>query len=205
MEDLTGRRFGRWVVLGFSHTDKSKHYWMCKCDCGIEKPVNGYNLVRGATKSCGCYKLELFINMITNHGMTGSRAFTIWMSMKQRCDNPMSHAYSYYGGRGIDYDPRWSEFENFYEDMGDPPPGNTLERIDNNRGYWKDNCVWATRVEQANNKRNNKNITYGDRTQSEAAWSREVGVKRATIAYRLKKGHTVEYTLFEPLHKNGYT
>lgn len=112
----------------------------------------------------------------------------------QRCHNPSNSDYAYYGGRGITVCDRWrSSFENFLADMGVRPEGHTLERVKNDEGYSKDNCVWATRLEQSQNKRGNKLITWQGKTLTVAAWERELGFKTGTLKARLGPlGYTVE-------------
>lgn len=122
------------------------------------------------------------------HGMAKTRIYGVWTSMKARCLNPNTDAYPNYGGRGITVCDRWLVFDNFLADMGVPDIGMTLERLDNNRGYGPDNCVWATRTDQARNHRRNRTITVGDRSHSMTEWAEITGIKAATIWQRLKKG-----------------
>ena len=128
------------------------------------------------------------------HALRGKRSSTyqIWEGVKKRCLNPTNAAYKDYGERGITICERWKRFLNFLEDMGERPEGMTLERIDNNKGYYPENCKWATRKEQGNNKRNNILITARGKTQTISQWSDETGLSYYTIYFRLRKGKTDE-------------
>ena len=124
------------------------------------------------------------------HGSTLIPEYRIYRGMRGRFLNPNIPAYKNYGGRGITISEEWlSSFEIFYKDMGErPSPNHTLERIDNNGPYAKENCSWVPRHEQAHNKRNNAYITYHDETLHLAEWARRTGQSYATIRQRLKNG-----------------
>lgn len=164
--DLSGRRYGRLLVLeeGETYVSPAGHTnrtWVCRCDCGEVKTVAHGSLVC-KTRSCGCISKERLSKLRTKHKMTRTRPYDIWLNLKQRCNNDNSVSYPNYGGRGIGYDQRWEEFEVFWEEMGDSySDGLSLERIDLDGNYCKDNCRWATDTEQARNKRKMLNNSSG--------------------------------------------
>lgn len=188
--DLTGEAFGRWVVLG---RDKNKKgtFWLCRCSCGVEKSVVSTVLRDGRSKSCGCWKSEVVIARNTKHGhaLTGklSTTYHSWVGMIQRCTNVNHGSYSRYGARGISVCDRWMLFDNFLADMGEKPPHTSIERVNNNLGYEPGNCRWATAIEQARNKRNNRLITIDGTTKSIAEWASEKGLHPSTISDRKQR------------------
>jgi hypothetical protein len=199
--DITGFRFGRLTVLGRAENDKNKNpRWDCICDCGNEKVVYGQSLRGGATVSCGCYRLEV----VTKHGMTGTPEFIVWQMMLQRCFNPNSTGYEDYGGRGINVCEEWaSSFEAFLRDMGERPSSeHTLDRINNDLGYFPENCRWSTPLQQGSNKRNNRIFTVGGSEITFKECCRRFGIKKSTLSNRLNSGMSIEEAISKPVaHK----
>jgi hypothetical protein len=183
-KDLTGKVFDRLTVLGFLHNNK----WECQCSCGNISEVNTYGLNSGRTKSCGCLHKELVGNKFRTHGLYGTPEYVSWNAMKNRCSNKSSPVYFRYGGRGITVCQRWLDsFENFLEDMGSRPSDTTLDRIDVNKGYNKDNCRWANNLTQANNKTSTHLITLNGETMSVMEWCRRLNYNYGVIQARLHK------------------
>lgn len=186
--DLTGRRFGRLTVIERAENTKGgKSRWVCKCDCGNTIISKADNLKSGNTKSCGCYASELTANRNYKHGNGHSRLYHIWDKMRQRCYNPKDPKYSRYGARGITVCPEWSNFQVFYEwaITNGYADNLTIDRRDNDGNYCPQNCHWATAKEQANNKSNNKMITYCGKTQTLAQWADELQIPYLKLRNRL--------------------
>ena len=153
-----GERFGRLVAISIhSRATNRQVRWLCRCDCGALHSASSGNLRRGKIKSCGCLFKEQVgrFNFRHGHTMNGKKSSTygIWDAMLARCLNEKNHNYSYYGGRGITVCESWLRFENFLADMGERPSHLTLERVDNNQGYYPENCIWATMKQHSNNRR----------------------------------------------------
>ena len=185
--NLTGQKFGRWTVLYEAGRNKrGGARWLCKCDCGTQKEVNGHDLLRGHTKSCGCLQKETVTNFNYKHGMCGALVYNTWRAMQSRCNRKSDTVYKYYGGRGIRVCKRWDKFENFYADMGDRPKGKSIDRKDNDGDYRPDNCRWATRKEQGRNRRSNIMIKYAGKSQCIATWGEELGIPYLILWKRLQ-------------------
>ena len=153
----TSKRYGRLTAVAFHSRNKhSKPLWTFRCDCGRELIAQLPNVINGKTRSCGCLRSEFGVKQGKNnlkHGMSFSPEYLSWKSMIARCRNPNATGYERYGGRGINICERWLTFANFFEDMGPRPPGRSIDRVNNELGYSKANCRWATRSEQERNKR----------------------------------------------------
>jgi hypothetical protein len=153
--DLIGQVFGRITVIAKAPSKKTQSKWLVKCTCGNEKEVLQVNLRNGSSTSCGCYRTELN----TKHGDSKSRLHNIWGLMRQRCTNPNVSNYSYYGGRGISVCKEWENYLIFKEWALLNNYEETLEidRINNDLGYFPDNCRWVNRIIQTRNRRSFKN------------------------------------------------
>jgi len=207
--DLTGKKFGRLIVIkrdGLTNSGSIK--WQCKCDCGCVKTVDGDPLRRGVLLSCGCLQKEKAGNMLRKHGMYKSRFYNIWRHIKSRCNDVNVLEYKWYGKRGITYDKRWEKFENFRDDMYESylkhakefgEKQTTIDRIDNNRNYCKENCKWATMKEQALNTSRNHYLTYKGDTKTISEWSEKVGINKACIGSRIRLGWSVKKALTTPI------
>lgn len=192
--DISGLRFARLIAIKSVNTGKHPR-WEFQCDCGITKIIIKGHVVAGKIRSCGCLASELTAARNHIHGLTKTRCFTTWQRIKERCDNTNNKDYYLYGGRGITYCERWDLFENFFQDMGHPPHGLSIDRIDVNGNYETSNCRWATATEQANNRRNSVFIEYDGQRKTISEWARVSGLKVGTIWQRLKEGCNAEDAL----------
>jgi hypothetical protein len=194
LNDRAGHRFGRLVAERITARDPCVIY-ECRCDCGSRTSVRAGNLTSGHTLSCGCLQRERASCAKKTHGMHASKEYMVWHGMLARCTRSTNPGFQRYGGRGIAVCERWRSFENFFADMGAAPAGLTIERKDNSGPYAPWNCVWASRREQANNRRTNRMIECRGRVATLADWSRETGIRRGTIAYRLGAGWSADSAL----------
>lgn len=197
---------GRWTQVGFSFRSRKTHQrsavFLCKC--GNRRVVTVGTVIAGTSLSCGCLCLEINNVLKTKHGHSRvantSSEYEIWTTMKQRCENQNAHKYPAYGGRGITVCKEWQDFSVFLADMGPRPEGFSIERIDNHKGYSKDNCRWASRKEQQRNRRTNRLIEFNGKTQCLTAWAEELGMNVGTLRGRLKSGWSADKVLATPVN-----
>lgn len=175
-----------------------------QCSCGNTTIVWKSNVRPGHTQSCGCLRKQITRDRSLTHGhrvnREKSRVYAIWVGMKSRCNNPDLPLAKNYIGRGITYDESWEDFEKFLSDMGEPEGKLSLERIDNNKGYSKENCIWADSKTQNRNKRNNHRYEFAGKNLTLPEWEEITGVGRATMYKRIQRGIPLDIALF---HK-GY-
>lgn len=199
-KDLTGQRLGKWLVLGFSEYSQGRTYWSVICDCGNKFIREGASLRGGRSKSCGCDRAARRAEMnragrppkAERDNMRRSPTYKSWLSMRARCNNPGSGNWAEYGGKGIKMCDRWLSYENFLTDMGERPPGHSIDRIDNDGDYTPENCRWATQRQQNRNQRRNRLITHQGATKCLAEWAEESGVAQQLLRSRLERGWTFE-------------
>lgn len=178
---IEGARYGHLTIIKEVPRLNGERAIFVRCDCGTEKVVLFHNVRKGYTSSCGCKW------RIGTHGGWRSPAWKSWAKLYGRCLNQSNSAYSYYGGRGIKIDPRWREFANFLEDMGERPPGMTLERIDTNGDYTKSNCRWASRAEQMRNTRRTKFVILEGETLCIQDAAAKLGIPSWRIWSRIQR------------------
>ena len=208
-KQYTGQRFGRLVVTGRTkpgYGSGQKSMWLCQCDCGGKILVPTDRLSLGQTKSCGCLlkdsARQLGKSNVT-HGMTNASEFRIWAGMINRCENINDPSYYRYGGRGIKVCERWrNSFEDFYADMGPrPTEGHSIDRKDNDGNYEPDNCRWATRREQMNNRSVNVRYEFQGKSLTLAEIARILGVSVATLRSRISRGMRPEVAFRLPINR----
>ncbi len=205
-KDLTKNKFGRLTpIRAYDRTKAGTTRWLCLCDCGAKKIISYGNLISGATRSCGCLRREFFTKHDHCNRSKVTKVYKAWCHMRGRCNDSSSKDYHLYGGRGIRFCKRWMKFENFLEDMGEPPTKrHSLDRINNNGDYCKSNCRWATSQTQCRNKRTNHIISYDGKTQCLIVWAKELDMESSLLRYRLKHW-SIEKSLTTPVRKRKKT
>lgn len=193
-----GNAYGQLRVLAQA-LDSRIAAWICVCSCGEFKIVAGNKLRSGHTQSCGCLR---YTNRHRVHGHAASsrsdasKTYSVWATMLARCRNETSSSYASYGAIGITVCPRWEDFKNFLEDMGEAPEGLTIDRIDNSKGYCKDNCRWADRTTQARNRRSVILITHDGQTKCLAEWCSDLNLNYMRTYHKVR---TLGLTIAEVL------
>lgn len=198
VKDLTGVAFNELTVKSFEELIKGKGaVWLCECQCGALTKVFAGDLKSGNTKSCGCRRKRLNKERSTRHSQTSGlshkdypRVYKIWRSMLNRCYTPSSSCYQNYGGRGVTVCDEWRhDFDRFYFDMGEPPEGWSLERVDVNKGYSKENCKWIPFSLQAQNRRDSVRVLLNGEEMVQAEAARRLGRHPSTLI-DWRKGRT---------------
>lgn len=199
-KDLTGLQFGHLTVLRKNGQDRHRiTIWTCLCDCGKEHDVRRVGLVSHQISSCGCHSMD----HRNNRGMKKTTTYACWSAMKNRCTNPNNDQWDNYGGRGITVCERWMKFENFLEDMGIKPDGLSLDRENNNLGYFKENCRWIPMINQQSNKRTTKFVTYKGESICIGTLARIKNFNSRALRMRIERGWPTE-KWFDPV-KTNYT
>lgn len=195
VKDLRDQTFAWLTAREYVGNDGRRSLWVCQCKCGGWRIVRSTSLTNGDVKHCGSpqcsrdYRSQAHKGRSKTHGMSKHPAYSVWRSMIGRCRLPTHQAWANYGGRGLTVCDRWLAFENFWEDMGPTyRKGLTLDRIDNGRGYSKQNCRWVTCRQQARNTRRSRmiNTPKGRMLVVEAAEVSGIGV--STLLYRVGAG-----------------
>jgi hypothetical protein len=191
-----GDKISNWTCVETNATPNSPK-GIFECVCGTTKIIKRQSVYDGISKSCGCLRSTNLYNTLNKTPFIRRKfesEYNIWLGIRQRCFNKSCKAYGYYGARGIKVCERWNSFENFLNDMGAKPSDNySVERVDNNSDYSPDNCIWATRSQQSNNRRSNRQITYNEQIYTCKQFADFLNVPVARMwAYLYKLGHTPE-------------
>lgn len=199
--DLTGHLYGNLTVEAFAGREgRGRHIWSCRCDCGAQTFARADHLRAGLIRSCGCLRDAGIGSVNRTHGACVDRhrtpEYRAWKGIRERCERSNSASYARYGGRGIRVCDRWRSFELFLADMGHrPTPDHSVEREDNDGHYEPGNCRWATRLEQARNRRNNRFVECGTVRLTVSEWAGLTKLAPGTIIARLDRGWSPQRTL----------
>lgn len=195
---VVGSQFGRLKAVSYLGRKGKDALYLCQCQCGKTKEILLGNLRNGSTQSCGCLRAEQMARKPRNktHGMTETKEFRAWTSMRSRCSSSTSAAFKNYGAKGISVCYRWQTFENFFADMGPAPsPSHSIDRIDGSGNYTPENCRWATPVQQSRNLKSNLRFTIGNETRCLSEWCEIKALPYSRVKARLNKGLPIEKAL----------
>jgi hypothetical protein len=207
--DFTGQKINMLTVVSGGETRSGRSAYMCVCECGSEIIVRTTDLSRASVKSCGCLARRKSSERASvrnkTHGMRNTKTYSIWQGMTARCLRKTHTSYKSYGARGVTVCDEWLSFEAFLSDMGEcPSEGHSIDRIDNEKGYFKENCRWATTSDQANNRRSNTLIEYKGEVLTLSQWATRFGMTRWKISDRIKSGLPLEEVFINDC-RNGHT
>lgn len=199
--NIKGQKFNKLEAIERKGKDKYGNYlWTCACDCGNKIQTTVSHLRSGNTQSCGCYQKQKVQEIFSKHNLKGTRIYTIYQNMKERCYNSNHPAYKYYGGKGVAIAQEWHSIEDFYQwalnngyqdDL-------TIDRIDGTKNYCPENCRWIPMRDQAKNQTSNINITYRGETKILAEWASLLGMSPGALKYRITHW-TLEKALTHPI------
>jgi hypothetical protein len=210
-KNLTGKTFGRLKVVKYlgrcyGSNGGFSNFWLANCSCGEKDVVVETSHFGKDTNSCGCLREDKLREKSFIHGHAShdnrTPTYKTWCKMRRRCFDPHNKDFKHYGERGITVCDSWGQFKTFLNDMGERLPHMTLDRIDNNGNYEKNNCRWATRKEQNRNTRSNRIITYNGRDQPMVAWAEEYGIASSTLRTRIVDAKwSIKKALTTPVRK----
>ena len=202
--NLKGMRFGRLRILERAPSKHGVTRWYCACDCGTLRVISSPGFKNWKTQSCGCLQREATSQAARTHGLSKSPTYKVWCAMKSRCFRKTDTAYADYGGRGITVCPEWAaSFEAFLRDMGERPAGMTIERRDATGHYEPGNCVWASRLDQARNRRSLHMVNVDGEEMCLSAACALYGQKRKRVQLRLAGGWDLMEALTTPSLGSG--
>lgn len=204
MKILIGKKYNMLTVL---KKDKPGYY-ICRCDCGNIRTIKTYNLTSGSTKSCGCYHKKMIAIQSTIHGLSKHPLYKTWHNMRSRCKNPNASKYKLYGGKGIKVCKEWDEnFVSFYNWAINNKweKGLSIERLDSNKNYEPNNCIWADYKIQNNNTIQNHKLTFNGKTMNINQWAEYLNISKKMLSERIRRGWNIERALTTPnIKENGF-
>jgi len=198
-KDIIGQRFGWLTVVGIDEektSERDRIYWKCQCDCGKTSSSPTHQLNSGKTRSCGCRQ---------GHGMSRTRQYRTWVNIIKRCNNEHDTNYRYYGDRGITVCDKWLTFRGFWEDMQEGYDDTlSIERVDVEGNYEKENCRWATPYEQSINRRNTPFYVIDGERMCMPEISKKYSISLGTLGQRLRKGMDPKLAATTPVETKFY-
>jgi hypothetical protein len=209
-DNIKGKKIWKLTAVNFSHRDRwGKIHWVFQCDCGKVKAIRLWAVLKGVSKSCGCYSRENFTkNVIRKHGLRYTKFYQVWTNMRSRCLNQKTRSYKDYGGRGIKID--WQSFDEFKTDMYDAylahvdsfgEKDTEIDRIDVNGNYSRKNCRWVTNTEQARNTRKSRIFTYKGERMWIGEWAEKLNIPYSVLRSRVDEGWPIERVFETPVKK----